>query len=282
MLTVNVDIQGRLNNEQTGNIEHIEFVQGTIHKVYVKFSVEQAGTRAMRSSYLGRQNSWAAIEKCETEIPIKKESASPSIKRTQFPLTLAWASTVYKVQGLNLEQGVIDFDLRKQKSFGPDQIYTTLSRVKTYDNLYCIGEFKKSAIKANRYLLIEHERLKQNDLFSTVKRNIISNITITILVHNIRSLSKHVNDTVSDRRIINNDIIGFTEKQISQSDSTSRIVEMLNFFNFNFNNSADKFLSLAYGCRNNGAVLDKFDADEVSTFSFKKHAFADRLFTLMV
>ena len=154
----------------------------------------------MRSSYLGRHNSWVAFEKCETEIPIKKGSASPSIKRTQFPLTLAWASTVHRVEGLSLEQGVIDFDLRKQKSLGLDQIYTALSRVKTYDNLYCIGEFKKSAIKATKDALIEHERLKQNDLFSTIKRNTISNNTIAILVHNVRSLLKHV-DIVSDRRI---------------------------------------------------------------------------------
>ena len=96
----------------------------------------------MRSSYLGRQNSWVPIEKCETEISIKEGSALPSIKCTQFPLTLTWPFTVHKVHSLGLEQVVIDFDLRKQKSFGPGQLYTALSRVKTYDNLYCIGESK--------------------------------------------------------------------------------------------------------------------------------------------
>ena len=86
---------------------------------YIQSFDEQAGSKGMRSSYLGRQNSWVSIEKCETEISMKKGYASPSIKRIQFSLTLAWASTVYKVQGLSLEQGVIDFDLQKQKSFGP-------------------------------------------------------------------------------------------------------------------------------------------------------------------
>ena len=143
ILTVNIDIQHSLFNGQTGIIRHTEFTQGSVFKVYVKFCNEQSGSKAMRSSYLNREKSWVPIEKCETETSIKKGSASPSIKRTQFPLTLAWAFTVHKVQGLSLEQGVIDFDLRKQKSFGLGQIYTELSRVKAYDNLYCIGEFKK-------------------------------------------------------------------------------------------------------------------------------------------
>ena len=119
-----------------------------------------------------------------------KAPASSSINRNQFPLKLAWASTVLKVQGLSLEQGVIDFDLRKQKSFGPGQMYTALSRVNTYDNIYCIGEFKKSAIKLDKDVLLEYERLKQNDLFSTIKRNAISGNTVIVLVHNVRSIFK--------------------------------------------------------------------------------------------
>ena len=39
-------------------------------------------------------------------------------------------------------------------------MYTALSRVKTYDNLYCIGEFKKSAIMVNKDALLEYEGLK--------------------------------------------------------------------------------------------------------------------------
>ena len=237
MLTINVDIQDRLINGQTEKVKHTEFVQGSIHKVYLKFFDGQARLIAVRLPYLGRQNSWIVIEKCKTEIPIKKGLASPSIKQTQFPLILPWGSTVHKVQGLSLEQGIDDFDLRKQRSFSVSQIYTALSRVKTYDNFYCIGEFKKSAIKVNKNALLEYERLKEIDLFSMLKRSIISEDTITILVHNVRSFSKYVNDIVNDSRIMNNDIVGLTEAQFNLLDSSLT----LNFFNINFNNSEDKF-----------------------------------------
>ena len=56
----------------------------------------------------------------------------------------------------------------------------------------------------------------------------------------------------------------------------------MNLFKINFNNNENKFLSLAYGCRNNVAVLNKFNANGVSILSFKKHAFANRVFTLML
>ena len=63
-----------------------------------------------------------------------------------------------------------------------------------------------------------------------------------------------LDDKVSGNRIINNDITGFTETQIKPSDCTCEIIETLNLFNFNFDNNENKFLSLAYGCRNDGAV----------------------------
>ena len=119
MLTVNIDIQDCLINDQTGIIRHIESDQGSAHKVYVQFFDEQAGSNAMRSYYLGRQNSWVcqnSVEKCEAETSIKKRSELPSIKRTQFYLTLASASTIHKVQSLRLERDVINFDIRKQRS----------------------------------------------------------------------------------------------------------------------------------------------------------------------
>ena len=74
IITVNLDTKDSLINDQTGNISHGEFAQSSVPKVYLKFSDEQSGLKAMKSSYLGRQNSWVPIDKCQVEIPIKKGS----------------------------------------------------------------------------------------------------------------------------------------------------------------------------------------------------------------
>ena len=57
---------------------------------------------------------------------------------------------------------------------------------------------------------------------------------------------------------------------------------MFNLFKINFSDNENKFLSLAYGCRNYVAVLNKFDGNAVSILSLKKHTFTDRVFTLML
>ena len=80
----------------------------------------------------------------------------------------------------------------------------------TYDNLYCIREFKRSSRKVNKHALLKYEHLKQSYIFSTIKSiNILDN-SITVHVHNERSLSKHADDIIRDDRIIDSDIIGFT------------------------------------------------------------------------
>ena len=57
-------------------------------------------------------------------------STSQSIMSTKFLLTVAWTSAADKVQGIGLGQVAVDFDLEKQLSFGPGQIYIALSRIK--------------------------------------------------------------------------------------------------------------------------------------------------------
>ena len=109
---------------------------------------------------------------------------------------------------------------------------------------------------------------KKSDSFSLMKRNTISNDTLTILVHNVRSRSKKVDDIVTNKKIIN--IIGFIQAQIYLADSDLQNNRNKEFFQYWF----------SYRCRN-AAILDKFDDNQV-IFSFKKNASANRVFTLML
>ena len=46
-------------------------------------------------------------------------------------------------------------------------------------------------------------------------------------------IPRDIDNIVSDNRIINNDIIGFTETHMKISDSTCKIIRTLNIFNIN-------------------------------------------------
>ena len=78
-----------------------------------------------------------------------KNKQQPSVKRTQLPLTWSWACTVHKVQGLSLADGVVSFNLEKQKSFNQGQIYVALSRISSMNKMYLIGSYNKAALKVN-------------------------------------------------------------------------------------------------------------------------------------
>lgn len=55
-------------------------------------------------------------------------------KRSQYPLALAWATTIHKSQGATLSYVVTDL----ANTFDDAQVYVTLSRVKTLDGLFII------------------------------------------------------------------------------------------------------------------------------------------------
>ena len=102
---------------------------------------------------------------------------------------------------------------------GPEQIYTMFSRIKSYDYLFCTLKICNKSGASEREWFIFHSK----------KKKILSDDTITVFVQNTRSFSKHVDDIVSDDRIINNEIIGFVETQWNPSDSAGKLLEF--FFN---------------------------------------------------
>lgn len=162
-----------------------------------------------------------AIQPIMAKIKIRPDRpSSPEMQRTQFPITLAWACPIHIVQGLTLDTIVISSKLNKQQSFNYGQIYVALSRAKTLQGIYILGELEKNHARANPKVQKEYERLRNataqmptNQIMgSIINQSDLPLLTISLL--NIRSLNKHSIDVKFDSALCNSDIIAFTQTQL--------------------------------------------------------------------
>ena len=104
MLTANVDVSDGLVNGARSTV--VEFVRngGAIVKILVFFDNHNVGTSAMQSNQSTAQyNNAVPLKKHEVTFLAKNKRGS-EITRVQLPLTLAWATTIHKVQGLTLDK----------------------------------------------------------------------------------------------------------------------------------------------------------------------------------
>ena len=123
MCTVNLDMENGICNGSQGIV--IDIIETTPHPIpVVKFS--NGLIKKMAPHY------WQSEE-------------YPTIAIGQFPLCLAWALTIHKIQGATLEMAEMDIG---QSIFEYGQTYVALSRIKSLDGLY-LSEFHPYKIKAN-------------------------------------------------------------------------------------------------------------------------------------
>ena len=134
MLRRNIDTGSGLVNGALGTVTAIR-----THHVTVEFD--------------GRQQPYR-VERVKGRFLVLKNIY---VQRKQFPLTLAFAVTIHKCQGLSLDCAVMD--LSKQV-FCAGMAYVALSHVKEMQNLHLIA-FDEEAIKVSGKSLEELNRLRQ-------------------------------------------------------------------------------------------------------------------------
>jgi len=207
MLLKNINLSDCLLNGIFGTLKHFCYENDEIFpsKIYIEFDDERAGKEA-------RGKNPCLIPGLEKSTPIEPEeekvTSSGGVRR-QFPLKLAWASTVHKVQGLTVNKAVVSL----KKIFAPGQAYVALSRVTSLDGLI-IEDFKENSIFAKDNI---DEALQRMPPF-IVPCETTENVKFQMMLHNVQGLIPHISDIRKDNRYCQADVICVTETWLKPND----------------------------------------------------------------
>ena len=190
---------------------------------------------------------------------------------------MSWSCTLHKVQGLSLSDGVISYELQRQKSLNQGQIYVAMSRISKLEKMYLIGSYNRNVIKVNKSAKKEYERLYREYLLSLLSFPKASNDTLTIALLNPRCLRRHAEDILSDLELMKNDILCLAEIQLYLNEDKSDITtKFQNNFSMYYNSSTDKHKRIAFGYSSNISRCESSNFCSMSLVNVKKSTFLDK------
>lgn len=130
MLTTNVNVSDGFVNGARGEVVHIVTNSDQkVTNVLVKFDNAQVGLKAIQSGLYRNTFSDAVPVGKHEVVFLAKGKRGYEITCLQFPLTLALATTIHKVQGLTLDEIVVDM---KGGRFSAGQAYVALAESRHY------------------------------------------------------------------------------------------------------------------------------------------------------
>ena len=91
----------------------------------------------------------------------------PCLGVSQFPLVLAWAITIHKIQGATLDKAIVDCG---NNVFECGQTYVALSRIRSLSGLYLTG-LNMEKIKVNEKVVEFYNKIEQQQIKSTIFDN---------------------------------------------------------------------------------------------------------------
>ncbi|XP_072564692.1 uncharacterized protein, partial [Paramormyrops kingsleyae] len=211
MLLKNIDVSDGLVNGAFGTVSDICFDtdEDFPSEIYITFDNEAAG-KLLRGK---KPCLKAGLDKATRIKPEEERVTNSGGTRRQFPLKLAWACTVHKVQGLTVDKAVVSL----KKIFAAGQAYVALSRVTSLEGLI-IEDFKETAIYAKQDI---ETAMQSMPVFIEPVMEVPS--SCKILLHNVEGLTCHLDDLKQDRRYMEADIICLTETWLNLEEDTEDV-----------------------------------------------------------
>ena len=231
MMTVNVDTSDGLVNGVMGEVKAIlKNDRGVVHTVLVKFDDIKVGKITKRSSkYKHDYPGCVPVQRHKGQYQ-KLNKKGAQINRTQFPLTLAWAVTIHKCQGLTLEKVVVD--MKGAKRFNNGQAYVAFSRVKSMHGLHILN-FDESGIKTHSAVTdamaeLHNKPLPIPPLPEFNNPEFASAITIGHI--NIHYFLDKQKDLISQFKLYKNiDIMCFTETHLQRQHNIAHYLDTYDY-----------------------------------------------------
>ena len=215
MITTNIDVNDGLTNGAMGTVTNVVIDErtGKMICILVAFDSKHVGQEAIHTSvYKSKNKNAVPIYKTQATFPIHKKT-SYQATRSQFPLTLAWAVTIHKCQGLTLPEIVIDMTPAKGR-FKPGEAYVAFSRVRTLEKLHIIN-YTQNQIHVSEHVEKEMERLRKN-ILPQMPSNLFQNVPggVKLLHINIGNFKTKIADIQNDDIFQNADIIALNETHL--------------------------------------------------------------------
>ena len=223
MLIYNVDVSDLLCNGALGILIGIEESKnGNVDKVIVKFDNPKAGKERRKNYpiFAKKYPGGTVIMRMEREYALSKAAKTMTgntAKLLQFPIILAFAVTVYKIQGQTIERPlkcVIDL----KSVFEGAQAYVMLSRMKEIMQLYILDELPTNKMYPIEKALTEIRRLESVSLNknpSLWERTDTSNL-IKISYLNAQSVISKFENIEKDFSLQQSDVLVLAETWISE------------------------------------------------------------------
>ena len=130
MITTNIDVSDGLTNGAMGTVTDIVMDSSSAHikAVLVAFDIPTVGEHAKAmNAYKHINCNSVPIEEMQVNFCVDQKSSCQGTRK-QFPLTLCWAVTIHKCQGLTLDEIVVDMSPAKGH-YRAGQAYVAFSRV---------------------------------------------------------------------------------------------------------------------------------------------------------